>query len=92
MINLIQNIKKYYQTRTISQGTQKLESLEDLGKLDFSYYEEMISHKNNRLSKRKQLVSHNITLSPPSTHRPHSPATANTFRMYLDHQSDFSAN
>jgi len=24
MVTLIQNIKKYYQTRTISQGTQKL--------------------------------------------------------------------
>lgn len=87
MVTLIQNIKKYYQTRTISQGTQKLESLEDLGKMDYSFYEEMLNHKNHRLSKRRQLVSNTITLSPPVSQRPLSPDAANTFRLYLEHQS-----
>jgi len=91
MVSLIQNIKRMYQTRTISQGAQKLESLEDLGKLDFSFYEEMLNHKNNRLSKRRQVVSQNITVSPPTMTRPHSAATQNTFKMYLDQQSEFSA-
>jgi hypothetical protein len=60
--------------------------------MDYSFYEDMLHHKNHRLSKRRQLVSNTITLSPPSTHRPHSPIAANTFRLYLDHQSEFSAN
>ena len=59
---------KIYQGRSADEGRQKLEKLEDLNTLDKDFYSSLLSHKANRLNRRKELIIQTIAFTDP-----HSP-------------------
>jgi hypothetical protein len=60
---MMKKMTKSYHGKNISQGYQKLEKLEDLGKIYKEYYACMQNHKSNRLNVRMQLVNRTITFA-----------------------------
>jgi len=78
MVTLIQNMTKLYQQKSINQGTFKMESLEDIGKLSKKFYEEMLNHKVHRLAKRKETVFQTL----PVVHNPSSYGEDTPFRSF----------
>ena len=52
MIELIKNITNLYKGYAIENTRDKINSIDDLKKLDKKFYEELKQHKKNRMEKR----------------------------------------
>lgn len=62
---------KIYQGRSADEGRQKLEKLEDLNTLDKEFYSSLLSHKTNRLNRRKELITQTIAFTDPYSPEKH---------------------
>ena len=54
---------KIYQGRSADEGRQKLEKLEDLHTLHKEFYSNLLTHKTNRLNRRKELITQTIAFT-----------------------------
>lgn len=63
LITTVKNMTKIYQGRSADEGRQKLEKLEDLNTLDKEFYSSLLNHKNNRLNRRRELITQTIAFT-----------------------------